>query len=355
VANLNGAGDIACLEFPFETDNKKYWFEARLVPFYKKQILAFLRDITDRKTMQEKLEKEKQKQQESNQLLEAIKDAIPSKKHENFSPDAEPKIEQLLEQIQEYNILNEKLTYEINLRRGMESTLKMHLAELQKRNKELEHFRYLASNDFQEPLRHITSFAKILSAKYKSKLDENATEMLDFMIAGGENMQQIILNLSDYTSIEKTSVHEEAMHMEDVVIIAKRNLQKKLNEKNAHIFFDELPVITGYKQQLAVLFENLFDNALKYSHPAVQPEILIGAEEYPSHYEFYVKDNGIGFNMDFHDRIFMLFQRLHPRSQYCGAGIGLAFCKKIVEQHGGEIWAESVPGEGSTFYFTIPK
>lgn len=353
VSRLNNLGDIACFEFPFRKGEKIYWFEARLVPYYKNQILAILRDVTEKKHMESKLQKEKTESREAKEMIKSLTEAISGESHETENLPAD--VEILHAKIAEYHKLTDKLNYEINLRRGMESTLKMHLEELQKRNKELEHFRYLASNDFQEPLRHITSFAKILSDKYKSKLDEEAFEMLDFMVDGGEQMQQIVYNLSDYTQIGLSTLKFEQVHVEDKVILAKKRLAKKIEQYNATIFFDELPVIHGNHENIIILFEHLIDNAIKFSKENVAPEILIGVEEYPTHFEFYVKDNGIGFNMDFHDRIFMLFQRLHNRSQYTGAGIGLAFCKKIVEQHGGEIWAESELEQGSTFYFTLPK
>ncbi|MGZ5282139.1 MAG: ATP-binding protein [Bacteroidia bacterium] len=357
VAKLNSVGDIACFEFPFERGDKMHWFEARLVPFYKKQVLAILRDVTEKKQMEHRLQREISKTLEGKEMIKAISEAISA-----FVPD--PKtlteeqpndIEILRSKIAEYNALNDKLNYEINLRRGMESTLKMHLEELRKRNKELEHFRYLATNDFQDPLRHITSFAKILASKYQSQLDSEAFEMLEFMVEGGKQMQEIVTHLSDYTKLDTDHHVQEALHIEDKVMIAKKRLAAKMAQKNAHVFFDELPVIHGNREQIITLFEYLIDNAIKFSRENVQPEIQVGVQEYPAYYQFYVKDNGIGFNMDFHERIFMLFQRLHPHSAFSGAGIGLAFCKKIVEQHGGEMWAESELGQGSTFFFTLPK
>ncbi len=355
VGKLNNLGDTASFEFPFDNGKKQYWFEARLVPFYKKQVLAILRDITDRKEIELKLELEKTKAKESEEMKKAIAEVISDSAELPDMLDDLNDLEILKAKITEYNLLNERLNYEINLRRGIESTLKMHVQELQKRNKELEHFRYLASHDFQEPLRHITSFAKILASKFSTHLNTEAIEMLQFMVDGGEQMQQIVLNLSEYTSIENNCQHKELINLEDKVTLARKRLATKLERLNAVVFFDELPMVKANREQIITLFEHLIDNALKFSQKGVQPEILIGVEEFADYYEFYVKDNGIGFHMDFHDRIFMLFQRLHPRSEFTGAGIGLAFCKRIVEQHGGEIWAESVPGEGSTFYFTLPK
>ncbi len=237
---------------------------------------------------------------------------------------------------------------------NLERTVKQRTAELESKNKELEQFAYVASHDLQEPLRTTSSFVELLKKQYRGRLDENADKYLDYIIQASDRMKTLIKDLLDYSRIgrekEFQPVDTSALLNEVVA-----DLDKSIRENNATIKGIDLPVINGYRTELKLLFQNLIANSIKFRKPGIAPEVMIRAEKISGFWEFSFLDNGIGIEKKFQDRIFIIFQRLHTRTEYEGSGIGLAHCKKIVEIHGGLLWVDSVPGEGSNFFFIIPR
>jgi light-regulated signal transduction histidine kinase (bacteriophytochrome) len=221
-------------------------------------------------------------------------------------------------------------------------------------NKELEQFAYVASHDLQEPLRMVSSFLQLLEKKYKTQLDDTAHQYIHFAVDGSERMKTLINDLLKFsrvgTTVEENSEVDCNLLLKGVIKV----FEQKINENDAKIRVNELPVIKGNRTQLEQLFQNLIGNALKYRGKE-SPCIEIGANDEGSGWVFHVKDNGIGIEKKFYDKVFVIFQRLHGKNEYGGTGIGLAICKKIVERHGGKIWIESEPGNGTTFYFSFPK
>lgn len=228
-------------------------------------------------------------------------------------------------------------------------------AELMVSNKELEQFAYVVSHDLQEPLRMITGFLAQLEKKYENQLDDKAKQYIHYAVDGSKRMRQIILDLLQFSKIGRTE--------EDMVTIDPNELiddfcslrRKIIQEKSAIINYSSLPEVTYYKAPLIQIFHNLIDNALKYSRVGVKPEITIAAVDKGEFREFSVKDNGIGIQKEYFDKIFLIFQRLHTINEFSGTGLGLAIVKKIIENNGGKIWVESEEGVGTTFYFTIKK
>ncbi|MCH8558890.1 MAG: CHASE domain-containing protein [Balneolia bacterium] len=230
-----------------------------------------------------------------------------------------------------------------------------HVKELEISNQELEQFAYIASHDLQEPLRMITSFIGRLREKYGDRLDEKGLVYLGFASDGAVRMRRIILDLLEYSRVgrEEDSIRE--IDLNSVLADYKSMHRRIISEKKAEITHDELPVITHYPAPVTIIFGNLIDNALKYSKPGVPPRIHIAAADKGEHLEFSIRDNGIGIEEEYHGKIFLIFNRLHARDVYEGSGIGLATIKKIMGNLNERIWLESVPGEGSTFYFTLKK
>ena len=225
---------------------------------------------------------------------------------------------------------------------------------LARSNSELEQFAYVASHDLQEPLRKIASYCQLLKEEQAEKLDDEGREYLDVAIDGSKRLLTLVrdlLSLSRVTTRGKPlapiSVHESLQE-------AMGNLELAIQERDAHVTADPLPNAMADQSQLTLLFQNLIGNAMKYCTARV-PMVHIGVCDTGSQFEFSVQDNGIGIEPQYKDRVFQIFQRLHNRREYSGTGIGLALCRRIVERFGGEIWLESTPGRGSTFYFTLNK
>ncbi|WP_026968109.1 PAS domain-containing sensor histidine kinase [Algoriphagus terrigena] len=244
--------------------------------------------------------------------------------------------------------------YEDSLKK-LNSDLAASNRELAISNKELEQFAYVASHDLQEPLRMITSFLGLIEKRYAGQLDERGLQYINFAIDGAKRMKTIILDLLEFSRVGNTSESKKTTNtaslLEEVLLLSK----KSITEKNATIHIGPLPVILCQGSAIIQLFQNLISNGLKYQAPGNRPEIWIEAKELEHHWQFSVRDNGIGIDPEFRQKIFIIFQRLHQKDQYSGSGIGLAICKKIIEFHGGKIWVESNPGQGSTFHFTITK
>ncbi len=234
-----------------------------------------------------------------------------------------------------------------------EANLNLINKQLEIKNKELEHFAYVASHDLQEPLRTTTSFVNLLREQYQGKLDERADKYLNFISDSSGRMKVLITDMLDYSRIGNKKELQQ-VECNTVVNQVLQDLAVVLNETGAIINVDTLPVLSGYQTELKQLFQNLVTNAIKFRKKDTVPEVSISARRDKTCWTFAVSDNGIGIEKNHKDRIFIIFQRLHTRSEYEGTGIGLAHCKKIVGLHGGDIWIESTPGEGSIFYFTIP-
>lgn len=226
---------------------------------------------------------------------------------------------------------------------------------LQRSNEELERFAYVASHDLQGPLRSIASYLQLLEIRYKDKLDKEATEFIDYSVSGAKRMQSLIQDLLSYSRLTSKPRSPKEVDIEQIIEVVKSNLQAGIQQTGARITYDKLPVVMAESSQMLQLFQNLIDNAIKFTPAGRQPEIHISYKTLESFWEFTVSDNGIGMKDEFKERVFQIFQRLHTDKEYPGTGIGLAICKKIVQLHGGRIWFESSPGEGTQFHFAIHK
>ena len=243
---------------------------------------------------------------------------------------------------------------DITERKRAEEVLRKTIADMDRSNKELEQFAYVASHDLQEPLRMVASFTQLLAKRYKDKLDADANEFIGYAVDGANRMEKMINDLLSYSRVETRGKPFEAVGCTAILNQALTNLRMAIEETGAMITQDPLPTVMGAESQLVQLFQNLIDNAIKFRREE-PPRIHISAEDRGNDWFFSVKDNGIGIDPQYNERIFIIFQRLHRREEYPGTGIGLTICKKIVERHGGRVWVDSQPGNGSTFYFTIPK
>ncbi|NCQ10901.1 MAG: PAS domain S-box protein [Bacteroidetes bacterium] len=233
--------------------------------------------------------------------------------------------------------------------------LKEQTRELSLSNKELEQFAYIASHDLQEPLRMVSSFLSLLEKKYNSQIDEQGKKYIHFATDGAKRMRQIILDLLSYSRVGRTQSETIELNFNELIDEINQLNQSQFFDSNAEIHVGNLPTLLIPKSPMLQLFQNLFSNALKYRKHDSKPIIYINSIELETEWQFSVQDNGIGIEPEFYDKIFILFQRLHTRDKYEGTGVGLAICKKIVEQFGGKIWVESEPKIGSTFYFTLKK
>ena len=232
--------------------------------------------------------------------------------------------------------------------------LEQRAQELERSNAELEQFAYVASHDLQEPLRTIGSYTELLAEEYGDRLDGEADEYVHFIVDGATRMQQLIRDLLAFSRVGTRGKELKPVSTEEVVQTVLNHLKLVITEQNAVITYDALPPVMADQFQIQQLFQNLISNALKF-HGDQQPQIYISATVGPTMCEFCVRDNGIGIESEYFDQIFEIFQRLHSRRYYDGTGIGLAICRKIVQRHGGQIWIDSTPGEGTSFYFTMPK
>ncbi len=235
-----------------------------------------------------------------------------------------------------------------------ENNLKIKIEELTRSNAELEQFAYVSSHDLQEPLRMIASYLQLLERKYKGKLDAKADKYINFSVDGATRMQKLIDDLLAFSRVTTKANELKPTDLESVYNEILSNLEVLIDENNAIVNHDPLPVVMADKTQISQVFQNLINNAIKF-HSKDQPKIKISVNEENNQWLFSVQDNGIGIDPKHSDRIFEIFKRLHKKRDYPGTGIGLAICKKIIERHGGRIWVKSELGKGSTFYFTLPK
>ena len=229
---------------------------------------------------------------------------------------------------------------------------KRHVEELERSNKELEQFAYIASHDLQEPLRMVGSYVQLLEQRYKGKLDQDADEFIMYAVDGVSRMKQLIIDLLNYSKINR-QVPVAELDLNILLNEVLDNLKNSIFDSKANITISELPVIFADKTQMVQVFQNLLANAMKFQPNGNIPDIKIEVEKKDDEWLFAISDNGIGIDKRYHEKIFVIFRQLHSKSMYNGTGIGLAVVKKIVERHGGMIWLNSELGKGTTFYFTI--
>ncbi len=258
----------------------------------------------------------------------------------NFNAMAE-ELEQLQNEIKEANI-------------NLEKKVELRTAELERKNKELEQFAYVASHDLQEPLKTTSGFVELLRKQYKGHLDENADKYLDYILQASDRMKTLIKDLLDYSRLGR-KIEFVPVDCNMLLHEVLADMDKGIRENQALINARPLPVVNAFPTELKLLFQNLISNSIKFRKTGTRPEVQIQAFRENGSWKFSIRDNGIGIDQQHKDKIFIIFQRLHNRTDYEGSGIGLAHCKKIVELHGGRIWVESTPGEGSTFFFTIAE
>ncbi|WP_127846761.1 PAS domain S-box protein [Psychroflexus aestuariivivens] len=233
--------------------------------------------------------------------------------------------------------------------------LKQYTEELERSNEELEQFAFIASHDLQEPLRMISSFMELLQRKYKDQLDEKAHEYIYFTTDGAKRMKQIILDLLEYSRASRPTDGKEVVNLNEILSEFKQLRRKIISEKSAIIESNDLPTLKTYRAAITQILHCLLDNAIKYSKEDTPPIVKVKAVENKNEWKFYIKDNGLGIDSKFFEKIFIIFQRLHNNDQYYGTGVGLSIAKRHIKFLGGEIWLKSVKGEGSIFYFTISK
>ena len=239
--------------------------------------------------------------------------------------------------------------------KNVNNELEKSVEQLQISNKELEQFAYVASHDLQEPLRMITSFLTQIEKKYNDVLDDKGKQYIYFAVDGAKRMRQIILDLLDYSRVGRHDEELEEVNLMDIITEIQSLYRKQIDEISAKIETGDLPQILSYKTPIRQVLQNLISNALKYHTKGILLEIKLDVEDKGNYWQFYVKDNGIGINEEYFQKIFIIFQRLHNKEEYSGTGMGLAICKKIVDSLGGKIWVEANSNQGSCFYFTIPK
>ncbi len=284
-------------------------------------VIEYFRDVSDRKRAEEALRVSEERHRA--ELEQRIK-----------------------ERTSELGIANERLMHEIAERERTAT-------ELERSNAELQQFAYVASHDLQEPLRMISSYMQLLERRYKDKLDQDADDFIGYAVDGAKRMQGLISDLLQYSRVGTHAKPFESVDCEVLLEQALANLRISIEDCHAEVTHDTLPEVMADRTQLIQIFQNLIGNALKFRKDE-QPLIHVSAELTNGSWLFLVRDNGIGMDAQYADRIFVIFQRLHGRNEYPGTGIGLAICKKIIERHDGRIWVESEPGVGTTFHFTIP-
>lgn len=316
-------------------------------PFQFEEVLARIEShLTLRKLQKQLKEQNILLQQEISSRL-AVEKAIQEK---NLILQREISSRRAVEKaLQEQNLL---LQQEILNRQCVESALLKSNQELARSNAELEQFAYVASHDLQAPLATIASYAQLLEKRSQDQLDSQAKKFIGNIVNGCMRMQTLIDDLLEYSRVGRSQKPFQPTDCDRVVEQALANLQGVIRETQAVVTYSDLPAVTGDFSQLVQLFQNLIGNAIKYRNEA-PPAIRVSACKSEKNWLFSVSDNGIGIAPGHQERIFQIFQRLHTQKEYSGTGIGLAICQKIVQRHGGSIWVESEPGEGSTFHFTL--
>jgi PAS domain S-box-containing protein len=242
---------------------------------------------------------------------------------------------------------------DISVRKAAERHLSEMVEELKRSNEELGQFAYIASHDLQEPLRMVASYTQLLSKRYKGRLDADADEFIAYAVDGASRMQRLIEDLLSFSRVATTGNPLVDTSSEYALEQALQNLHWAIKDSGALVTHDPLPMVQGDGPQLVQLFQNLVGNAIKYQNPG-NPVVHVSAAPLGRQsWSFAVRDNGLGIDAQYFERIFGMFQRLHKRDEFSGTGVGLAICKKIVERHGGNLWVESEVGHGSTFKFVL--
>lgn len=242
---------------------------------------------------------------------------------------------------------------DVTTRKRDEEELRRSAQELARSNRELEEFAYVASHDLQEPLRMVASYTQLLERRYREKLDRDADDFIAYAVDGANRMQTLINDLLAYSRVQTRGEPLRPIDFSEVLKEVRDNLRLAIEESGAVVSNGQMPSVMADFSQMVQIFQNLIGNAIKFRGEG-PPEVCVDAERRREQWVFSVRDNGIGIDPWHAERIFVIFQRLHERGKYTGTGIGLAICKKIVERHGGRIWVESKPGEGSTSFFTLP-
>lgn len=225
--------------------------------------------------------------------------------------------------------------------------------ELARSNRDLEQFAYVASHDLQEPLRMVATYTQLLAERYKGKLDADADKYIHYAVDGALRMQVLVRDLLAFSRVGRQGTDLAPIDCNELMATVLKNLEAAIKDNAAQVLYRSLPTVTADGSQLLQVLQNLIANAMKF-HGTEPPVIQVACEKTGKEWLFSVADNGIGIAPEHAETIFVIFKRLHTRTEYPGSGIGLSVCKKIVEHHGGRIWVESVPGNGCTFYFTIP-
>ncbi|MGL4501830.1 MAG: sensor histidine kinase, partial [Planktothrix sp.] len=225
--------------------------------------------------------------------------------------------------------------------------------DLERSNSDLKKFAYVASHDLQEPLNQVVNYVQLLEMRYHQALDDDAKQFIAYAVEGVSLMQTLIDDILAYSKVDMQRIEFQFTEVQTALDKALANLRKRISESQATITYDPMPNVLGDGTQLMQLFQNLIANAIKFQSKK-PPEIHIGVKRIEEAWLFSVQDNGMGIDLQFAERIFIIFQRLHTRDEYPGTGMGLAICKKIIECHRGKIWVESKLDQGATFYFTIP-
>ncbi len=242
---------------------------------------------------------------------------------------------------------------DITQRKKAEEKMQELMEELGRSNRELEQFAYIASHDLQEPLRAIAGFLRLLEKRYYEKVDDEGKMFIDRSVAASSRMKNLIQSLLAYSRVHTRAKEFEQVLGEKLLESALANLQVAVNESQAVVTHDPIPELEADPSQITQLFQNLIGNGIKFRGERT-PEVHVGVKQHDGEWLFSVRDNGIGIEEQYFERIFRIFQRLHSRREYSGTGIGLSLCRRIVERHEGRIWIESIPGEGTTFFFTLP-
>ena len=254
------------------------------------------------------------------------------------------------------NSSQDKLLYaaarDITERRLAEERMRQQTDELERSNRELQEFAYVASHDLQEPLQMVSKHVQLLSRRYGGRLEQDADEFIDFALEGTNRLKSLISDLLTYSKVGASGKGCAPVEMESIFARVMETYQPIIDDCRGSITHDALPVVLADDEQMVQLLQNLVDNSIKFRSKE-PPRIHIGARQMSERWLFFVRDNGIGIDPQYTDRVFVIFQRLHSRDDYPGTGIGLAICRKIIERHGGHIWVDSEPGKGATFYFTL--
>ena len=261
--------------------------------------------------------------------------------------------QQLEKHSDELEKTNKLLRQENMERKRAETELAEQAKVLRRTNAELQQFAYISTHDLREPLRKVRSYTELLERRYQGQLDEKADKYINYIVSGATRMQTLITDLLAYLKVGDDKLSFQLIDLNQILTNVLNDLDILIQENTAVITHDSLPTVEADPTQMTHLLQNLLSNAIKFRRDE-PPAIHIGAERQNGEWLFAVSDNGIGLEEQFAERIFVIFQRLYTKERYPGTGIGLAICKKVIENHNGRIWLESQPGQGTTFYFTLP-